>query len=73
MAMSSCPKCGNHAFQLQENTPTGSAYKLMFVQCSSCGSVVGVMDYFNIGTLIKQQNEAIKKIAGALNIRVDLS
>lgn len=72
MAMSSCPKCDSHIFQLQEHAPAGSNYKLMFVQCSSCGTVVGVMDYLNIGALMEQQNEAIRKIAKALNVSVDL-
>ncbi len=70
--MSTCPKCNNHTFTIQENTPAGSNFKLMFVQCSSCGAVVGVIDCFNIGNLILQQNKALKKIAGQLDVHVDL-
>ena len=44
--------------------PHGSSFKLMAVCCSSCGSVVGVTDYYNLGTLVH-------KIAKALNIKVD--
>ena len=62
MAISSCPKCDNSSFESRENSPRNSNYKLMFVQCSSCGAVVGVLDYKNIGTLISEQNQAIKKI-----------
>jgi hypothetical protein len=72
MAMSSCPKCGGHIFELEERAPSGSNFKPQFVQCASCGAVVGAMDYYNIGSLIHQQNEAIKKIASALNVYVDL-
>ena len=72
MAMSSCPKCGNHLFEVQTTTPSQSNYKLLYVQCSSCGAVIGVMDYYNIGARIDKQDAALKKIARALNISVDL-
>ncbi len=52
MARSKCPKCDNTKFELIENSPFNSKYKLLFVQCNSCGSVVGSMDYDNIGTAI---------------------
>ena len=52
MAMSTCVKCGNSSFEVKENSPSKSNYKLMFIQCSSCGGVVGVMDYFNIGDFV---------------------
>lgn len=54
MAQSRCPKCNNSTFEIVEQEPKNSSYKLMFVQCSSCGSVIGVLDYFNIGTLLKK-------------------
>jgi hypothetical protein len=31
----------------------GLELKLNFVQCASCGGVVGVTDFYNIGTLIR--------------------
>jgi len=72
MALSTCPKCNNRIFATQEYSPIGSAYKLIFIQCASCGTVVGVLDYYNIGTLIQKQNEAIRQIASHLRIGVDL-
>ena len=52
MALSTCVKCDNHHFQLVEYSPTGSNYKFNFIQCSHCGGVVGVTDFYNIGQLI---------------------
>jgi len=52
MAYSTWVKCGSTSFEIKENSPKGSQFKLMFVQCSSCGGVVAVMDYYNIGVLI---------------------
>jgi Fe2+ or Zn2+ uptake regulation protein len=39
---------------MKEAEPTGSKYKVMFVQCSSCGAVVGVVDYYNIPGLLEK-------------------
>jgi len=72
MALSTCPKCDNHLFEVEVGEPSDSRYKLLFVQCSSCGAVVGVLDYMNIGAVLEKQNEAIKKIASSLRISVDL-
>ena len=54
--MSKCPshECGGTTFELKENTPRTSRFKYMFVQCSSCGTVVGVLDYFNIGNVLEK-------------------
>ena len=60
MAYSTCPKCTNSRFEIVENEPTGSNFKLMFVQCNSCGAVVGVTDYYNVGALLQE----IKKHLG---------
>lgn len=72
MALSTCSECKSTIFEVKENTPATSNYKLLFVQCASCGTVVGVMDYYNIGHMLHKQNTAIKKIAQHLNIYVDL-
>ena len=52
MAMSSCPKCGTHRFEMKESSPAGSEFKIMFIQCASCGTVVGVTDFYNIPSLL---------------------
>ena len=62
MAWSTCPKCDNHSFELVENTPRKSSFKLMFVQCTSCGAVVGVLDYYNIGQRINELEGKIDRL-----------
>lgn len=52
MAISSCPKCSSSHFEMNEAVPSGSKYKVMFIQCSSCGAVVGITDYYNIPFLL---------------------
>lgn len=56
--MATCPKCDKHTFQMEETTVAQCDYTLVMVKCSNCGTVVGVMDRYNIGT----QNEEIKGV-----------
>ncbi len=59
MAQSTCVKCGNHRFELKEAEPDKAAFKLMFVQCTSCGGVIGVTEYHNIGALVHKMAEKL--------------
>ncbi len=48
MANSKCTKCDNTHFEVKENLPNHCNFKLLFVQCSICGSVVGTIDSYYI-------------------------
>jgi len=61
---SKCPSCSNNEFEQVYETPVNAEYELIFVRCTSCKAVVGVIDYYNIGTLIK-------KLATKLEIDLD--
>lgn len=61
---SKCPHCQKTGFEVKEETPKDSNFKLMFVRCQSCKTVVSVLDYYNIGKLLH-------KLAEKLNIRLD--
>lgn len=54
MARATCVKCDSNNFEVVENTPRTSNFNLLFVQCASCGGVVGGMDYFNIGSMLQK-------------------
>jgi predicted nucleic-acid-binding Zn-ribbon protein len=54
MAASKCPSCENKSFEMQEIQPSGSKWKYQAVQCSKCGSVVGVVEYFNVSALVSR-------------------
>lgn len=60
MAKSTCAKCDGTTFEMVEATPRGSNFSVMFIQCSRCGGVVGVTDYYQIGTEL----QIIKKKLG---------
>ena len=61
-SVSSCAKCGGGTFKVVEKEPNGSNYKVNFVQCSSCNTPIGVLDYYNLGTLMKTQEKTINGI-----------
>lgn len=63
MAISKCPRCEGTRFEMKEANVKDSRFKLTFAQCAACGTVVGVMDYYNIGN-------AIHKLADGLHIDI---
>ena len=63
MAFSSkCASCGNTGFEIKDVSPAGAGYKLKFIQCSSCGVPIGVVDHANIGAFLKTQETEIQSI-----------
>lgn len=70
MALSTCEKCGNHLFSLQQTEPAGSSVKWYFVQCSSCGVPVGIVDFYPNSTVLKRieaVEESIKHLGSSLS------
>ena len=72
MALSTCVKCGKGIFELSKNTPNKSAFWYQFIQCASCGGVVGVVDGYNIGAKLQLQDEALRQIAKHVGATVNL-
>lgn len=54
MPRSTCPKCDSTRFELAQSEPNGSRFKVNFIQCASCGAVVGVMDYYSVPSLLEK-------------------
>ena len=67
MAYSTCPKCENRFFEAATAEPAKANLKHTFIQCSACGAVVGVMDYYNISTLAINIENRIKKLESTVN------
>jgi uncharacterized Zn finger protein len=57
---SKCPNCSNTEFEAVNETPLNSNFELIFVRCISCKTVVGVIDYYNVGTLVKKLAKKLK-------------
>jgi phage FluMu protein Com len=58
---SKCPKCERTAFETVHETPKDSNYVLQFIRCSSCKTVVGVLEYLNIGATIAELAKKLGK------------
>jgi hypothetical protein len=61
MSTSKCPKCESSEFEAVNEVPEKSNFELIFIRCTNCYSVIGVIDYYNVGALVK-------KLAEKLNI-----
>lgn len=67
MAYSKCPKCDNSSFEIVTTEPKGSNFKLAFVQCSSCGCVVGTMEYYNVGTKVSDLGKKVDNLSHSID------
>ncbi len=65
MAVSTCVKCAGHSFEVAMFTPMGESHKLAVVQCSGCGTPIGVLDPAS-GPLL----EALKSQIAAIDDRL---
>lgn len=59
MARSRCFKCGNHEFEMKEVEPRGSNYKFLFIQCTRCGGVVGVVNNSHLPSMLRKIGEKL--------------
>ena len=66
MAVSTCAKCAGHSFEIALLTPIGESRKLALVQCSQCGTPVGVLD-----PATGPQIEALKKQIADIDERLN--
>jgi hypothetical protein len=69
MAVTTCIKCGGHAFELATYTPLGTSQKFELIQCSACGVPVGSVSTPQIESLrtqIAMIDDRLTRIAKAL-------
>lgn len=72
MAASKCGACNSTRFELVETLPSGSNYKIWFVQCAHCGVVVSAMDWFPVGNDVALLKAAVRALAEKFNVPVKL-
>ena len=61
MATSKCPKCEGTVFETATYTPAGSSLALTFVQCASCGSVLGAFRGPDIGAEMSRMKAQVEE------------
>ncbi|GAB6152841.1 hypothetical protein JCM17380_15910 [Desulfosporosinus burensis] len=64
MAQSCCIKCGCTQFEaVHANNLEGTTRALLFVQCSDCGAVVGVLDFLNVSVQVERVKNELRTLA----------
>ena len=66
-AITKCGHCGGTFWEIKTIEPRGGNYKQNIMQCVACGVPVGVMDYYNLGKLMKDNESAISQLKSQLN------
>lgn len=61
MATSRCSRCEGTVFETATYTPKGSALDLTFVQCASCGAVVGAFRGPDIGAEMNRMKAQVEE------------
>lgn len=74
MAQSRCLKCGGNKFEVvHANNLEGTTRAVLFVQCTECGSVVGVLDFLNVSVKAERVKNDIRIMMERLLDRVNNS
>jgi len=47
-----CPKCENKQFELVEDYPTNSSFKMFYIRCSSCKTFLQALPYNDTNNMI---------------------
>jgi hypothetical protein len=67
MAESKCPKCDSIKFEAAPAKPEQSPFPLTFVQCRTCGAVIGVLESNNINTRLNEIEKNIITLLAQVN------
>jgi predicted Zn finger-like uncharacterized protein len=62
VANTTCPHCQNTTFELREGDIGGAKHRLLFVQCTKCGTPFGLRDGFDYPSRVQEQDARIKNI-----------
>ena len=64
---SKCGKCGGFMWEIVQEEPSGSSFKLNFVRCTLCKNPVGVLEYYNLASKIEALEKLVKDIESRNN------
>lgn len=64
--MTKCGKCEGSMFKIQRGEPSGSAFAICYVQCSSCHTPVGVLEYGNSAAILEGVENKVNNVLSEL-------
>ncbi len=65
--LSRCPHCDNTTFEFELHEPVNANYKTNVFQCVACKAAIGAMEYYDAGTLIKEQEVRFDQLDQSLS------
>jgi len=72
MAQSRCIKCGGCKFEVvHANNLEGTTRAVLFVQCTDCGSVIGVLDFLNLSVKAERVRNDLRIMVEKLLDRIN--
>ena len=66
MATSSCARCGGKQFELVDAPPMNTDFAVVFIQCATCGGVIGMAEGRHVGTALTGVQTAIENVRQVL-------
>lgn len=67
MAVPICPTCKSSLFETSEFTPQGFKHRLLSIQCSNCGSIAAILDYYGMS----RQIDRVAGLVDTLQAKLD--
>lgn len=61
-----CGKCGTFTWELSEEAPNLSNWKLFFVRCAMCKVPIGVLEYNNAGAKLDKVEKTVTVLGDSL-------
>jgi hypothetical protein len=65
--MAQCPKCEWTSFECETDEVRNYNFKVNLIKCGSCGTVVGIMPYYDPGAVGHETQEMVKKLQSQVN------
>lgn len=66
MLMSKCGHCGGFRWELHEESPTGSIFKVNFIRCAACKVPIGVTDYYDTHSKVDRVEKLVKTLGDSV-------
>ena len=63
-----CPKCDRTSFELVEDYPTKSAFKMYYIRCSSCQTFLQALPFLDTNTKITTLQNDITNIKKKIGV-----
>lgn len=63
-----CPKCEGRYFELVEDFPTGAAFKMYYIRCSSCSTFLQALPYLHTNALVEKIQQDIDKLKTKMGV-----